>query len=310
MKSFIKIVEVWVPASNGPDLVLADAIYDRYKKFFLASRKTRFSYGEGLPGKAWEMAAPQLISDLENSYFLRKSAAAEAGLTAGIAIPIFAGEFLLAVLVFLCGDDSRSTGAIELWSNKEGDSKQLSLVDGYYGSLSSLRQTSQIQTFAKGEGLPGHVWDYHIPLIVTDMLNSPHFQRGGHAMVDGITSAIAFPFNSVHGDEFVVSLLSTKATPIARRVEIWLPDRDLKTLTMQYSYCEFDKEHQKKNSWMSTTRNSGVIGQTWATGRPVVSSDLIGDGLCTSENIYELNRGFTLPVIEAGVLTSIVAIML
>lgn len=310
MKSFIKVVEVWVPASNGPELVLADAIYDQYKKFFLASRKTRFAYGEGLPGKAWEQAAPQVISNLENSYFLRKSAAAEAGLTAGIAIPIFAGEFLLAVLVFLCGDDNRSTGAVELWSNNRGKPDWLSLVDGYYGALTSLKQTSQIQTFKKGEGLPGYVWDYHIPLIVTDMLNSPYFQRGGHAMVDGITSAVAFPFTSVIGDEYVVSLLSTKATPIARRVEIWLPDRDLKTLSMQYSHCEFDKEHQKKHSWMSISRNSGVIGQTWATGRPIVSRDLIKDGLCNSENIFDLKKGFTLPVIEAGVLTSIVTVML
>ena len=54
-------------------------------------------------------------------------------LTRGVAIPIFAGDILLAVLVFLCGDDEDHVGAIELWHNDPAQSADMGMVDGYFG---------------------------------------------------------------------------------------------------------------------------------------------------------------------------------
>lgn len=310
MSSFIKVIEVWVPAIEGQGLVLADGLFEQCENLFEESRQTRFAHGEGLPGKAWETAQPQIITDLANSYFVRKKSAADAGLTAGIALPIFAGEFLRAVVVFLCGDESYQAGAIELWEKDEvGVTPEMKLGNGYYGSLKELEATSQRMRFKKGDGLPGSVWDYQIPMLVDDMLNSPFFQRGGYAIGQGISTALAFPFSYFNGKEFVLALLSAPKTPIAHRFEIWLPDRDHKNLVLHAAKCEFDKQHFAKYKGATVQRHHGLLGQTWLTGCPTISKDLIKDGLTTEDSNFGLSKGFSMPIIEDGVLKSVVVMM-
>ena len=88
----------------------------------------------GLPGKAWAAGHPIILTKLSNSSFKRADEAKEAGLSCGVAIPVFAGEFLMAVLVLFCGDDAMHVGAIELWHNNPKTSHEMALVDGYYGT--------------------------------------------------------------------------------------------------------------------------------------------------------------------------------
>ena len=64
-----------------------------------------FGRGEGLPGQAWEQGRPLVLKIFENSYFRRTAAAHAEGITCGIAVPIYAGDFLTSVLVIFCGDD-------------------------------------------------------------------------------------------------------------------------------------------------------------------------------------------------------------
>ena len=117
-----------------------------------------FSPGEGLPGTAWAQRRPIVLKNLDVPYFKRAEAARAAGLTCGIALPIFAGEFLLAVAVFFCGDDEEHVGAIELWSNNPAESHELGLIDGYYGSAEVFERDSRYIKFRPGFGLPGIVW--------------------------------------------------------------------------------------------------------------------------------------------------------
>lgn len=52
-----------------------------------------------------------MLKQFDGSGFRRTQAATAEGLTCGIALPIFAGDLLTAVLVLFCGDLTRRTPA-------------------------------------------------------------------------------------------------------------------------------------------------------------------------------------------------------
>ena len=71
---------------------------------------------------------PIVLRQFEISSFQRTEAAHAAGLTCAIAIPLLAGDYLMAVVMF-CGDDAAHAGAIELWRNNPADSADMTLAD-------------------------------------------------------------------------------------------------------------------------------------------------------------------------------------
>jgi len=71
---------------------------------------------------------------------------------------VFAGEFLMAVMVLFCGDDEKHVGAIELWHNDADVSHEMGLVDGYYGTADMFEFNSRHTKFPRGFGLPGRTW--------------------------------------------------------------------------------------------------------------------------------------------------------
>ena len=86
-------------------LQFLDGLYGPLSEFRAVSEQMRFGFDEGLPGKAWASGHPVILKKFENSYFRRTEAAKAVGLTCGVAVPVFAGEQLTAVVVFFCGDD-------------------------------------------------------------------------------------------------------------------------------------------------------------------------------------------------------------
>ena len=118
MKTFIRVVELWVPDRTRTKLEFGGCLCSaEYSEFKAVSENALFAYDEGLPGKAWASGHPVILTKFANSYFKRTDEAVEAGLTCGVALPVFAGEFLMAVMVLFCGDDEKHVGAIELWHN-------------------------------------------------------------------------------------------------------------------------------------------------------------------------------------------------
>ena len=89
MKTFIKVTEIWVPNKQRTQLEFGSGLYGGLVEFKAASEQQQFAYNEGLPGKAWAEGRPLVLKEFEQSYFKRTAAAKEAGLTCGIAIPIF-----------------------------------------------------------------------------------------------------------------------------------------------------------------------------------------------------------------------------
>ena|GEM_PF-168667 len=313
LRTFIRVIEIWTPTPDKRGLALADAIYGKYDELKKVSEQRIFNFDEGLPGKAWSSASPQIITDLANSYFRRKDEAARAGLNVGIAIPIFVGEFLLAVVVLLCSEKSSEekilAGAIELWTKKNEKSSELGLVDGYYGSLKKLEEASRNIQFARGSGLPGSVWDYRIPMLVSDMSDSSLFKRASTAAIEGITSAIGLPLFYFTNKEYVLTFLSAHSTPIALRFEIWIPDRERDFLFFYAGACEQGEDISALYQNKHIKRGTGLIGKVWLTGVPAISKNLTSDGLINEDSKSGLTTGFVMPIIEEGFLKSIVAFM-
>lgn len=215
-KTFIQISEVWIP--DGDRLVLDSGDYARSGEFGAASRGESFARGEGLPGKAWAEGRPVVLKQLDGSLFKRGEAAAAAGLTSAVAVPVFAGKDLRAVLVILCGGDDTHIGAIEIWAARQG---ALMLDDGYYGGARDFEWVSQHSSFARGQGLPGGVWATATPILMRDLGSSYAFMRAQHAGRAGLKTGLGLPIPTPNDDVYVLTLLSGSNTPIARRFEIW-----------------------------------------------------------------------------------------
>jgi len=308
MKTFIRVTEVWVPSRDRTHLELAGGLYGSLTEFGRISQQTRFGYDEGLPGKAWAQGHPIVLKDLENSYFLRGAAAKVHGLTSGIAMPIFAGEVLTSVLVFLCGDDEQHVGAIELWRNDPSSSYDMSLVDGYYGTAEIFEWISAHVLFRPGFGLVGRVWQSGMPLIMADLGHSYRFLRQEDARRVGINKGFGIPCAEVDGVTYVLTFLSAVGTPIANRVEIWVPDATRKALVFESGTC--DKcDLTADYSSVRIPRGQGPIGGIWRTAVPAVVEDLGATAGATTESALRagLKSMVAMPVWNGGSLAAVVA---
>ena len=96
--------EAWIP--TGGALECSPAWYrntQNLDEFRLESKKLNFLPGVGLPGRVWSSKQPewmQNVSSANDTAFLRKTGALEAGFKSGLGIPIIASDRVLAVLVF------------------------------------------------------------------------------------------------------------------------------------------------------------------------------------------------------------------
>ena len=104
MKTFIRVVELWVPDRTRTRLEFGGGLGGgAFSEFTALSENTLFAYDEGLPGKAWACGHPIVLTEFSAAEYKRSDDAKEAGLSCGVALPVFAGEFLMAVMVLALG---------------------------------------------------------------------------------------------------------------------------------------------------------------------------------------------------------------
>jgi len=269
--TFVQASEVWVP--QGDRLVFSTGDYGDLTDFAAVSGKESFARGEGLPGKAWAEARPVVLKGFEGSYFKRTEAAKAAGLTSAVAIPVFAGEALKAVLVVLCGDDENRTGAIEAWHEVDA---VLKLDDGYYGAAKHFEWISKHTQFPRGQGLPGGVWATQTPLLLRDLGTGYRFIRAEAAGKAGLTTGLGLPVPVPGGDTWVLTLLSARGTPLARRFEIWdarsaiVGSKKEAVLTDGICAREGRLWAEEGEAPRRATAWAGVVGRVLGSGIPVV----------------------------------------
>jgi len=301
MKTFIKVTEIWIPGKDRSQLELASGTYGELEDFKVTSEQTRFNYYEGLPGTAWATGHPVVIKEFTHSCFKRTEAAKKAGLTCAIGIPVFSGEFLMAVVVFLCGDDEEHAGAIEVWGNNSDESDGLGVIDGYYGTLDYFEFISRKTRIMKGFGLPGRLWEKGLPVIMADLGESESFIRGRDAKNAGITTALGIPLSDKAGLIYLMTFLSAKATPIARQLEIWLPDEKRERLVFNTGFSA--KKSCLANVYAEKTfaKGEGEMGRVWLTGMPsIIEKYDVDDSIAT----------LLMPVINQGILKAVVVFCL
>ncbi|MFU8788707.1 MAG: GAF domain-containing protein [Methylobacter sp.] len=304
MNTFIKVTEIWIPTKDRTRLEFSAGLYGALNEFRVASEKESFAYDEGLPGKAWAAGHPVVLTEFDHSYFKRTKSAKKAGLTCGIAIPVFAGEFLMAVVVFLCGDDRHHAGAIEVWSNSLERHTELVVVDGYYGTLDDFERLSRSVKFAKGSGLPGQVWATGMPVLIEDMGLAPAFTRSADGKKAGITTALGIPVSVDANQVYIMIFLSAKATPIAQRLQIWVPDEKGERLLCQSGYSKQNDELAEIFETISVRKGDGLLGRVWLTGVPAIRNNA---GYAVVEG--RLNSMLAMPVIDGGKLKAVVTFL-
>ena len=302
MKSFIRAVEYWVPSNDRSILEFGGGLYGNAARFEAVSRGLCFGRGEGLPGQAWEAGHPIVLKQFEGSYFRRIAAARAEGITCGIAVPIFAGDFLTSVMVIFCGDDEQHAGAIELWSNDPDASHDLTLVDGYYGTTGDTFEfISRSTAFRLGNGLPGMAWEQQAPVFLEDLGKGSGFLRANSAVKVGINRGFAVPCSSSGRSNYVMAFLSALATQIARRVEIWRPDAAHEQLLRSSGFCELEGALGPLADGVA--RGEGPIGLAFLTGVPAVAAGVGDSG--------EREMGVAaIPVIHQGRLRAVLALHL
>ncbi|MEQ1531501.1 MAG: GAF domain-containing protein [Methylococcales bacterium] len=302
MKTFIKVTEIWIPDRQRTQLEFGSGLYGALTDFKTASKQQHFAYDEGLPGKAWAQRHPIVLTDFEHSYFKRTVAARQAGLTCAIALPIFSGDFLMAVVVFLCGDDEDHAGAIEVWQ-QSGQAEVLSVCDGYYGTLTHFEALSRQTQMPKGQGLAGIAWASGMPALVEDIGQANTFIRAPEAQQAGITMGIGIP---VSDNSTIMTFLSAKATPLAKRIQIWIPDAEGKQLICQQGYSKNSNELASLFETMPVSKGLGALGRVWLTGMPIITGNQDQDYDPTLDNLSSM---LAIPIIETGSLKAIVSFL-
>jgi hypothetical protein len=306
MKTFIKVIEIWIPDKERTQLEFGSGLYGGLIDFKAASEQQQFAYNEGLPGKAWAAGHPIVLTKFEHSCFKRTAAANKAGLTCGIAIPVFSGDFLMAVVVFLCGDDEEHAGAIEVWCNNSLPDNTLNVMDGYYGTLQHFEAISRKISMPKGEGLAGLAWETGIPVLIDDISKADTLIRARDAQLAGISMGIGIPVSGNPGKSYFMTFLSAKATPIAKRIQIWIPDQQGEQLICQQGYSKNSNDLAKIFETITVNKGAGALGRVWLTGMPVITGNLEPD---YNPELDNLSSMLAIPVIESGRLKAIVSFL-
>lgn len=302
MKTLIRVTEIWVPNKTRTHLEFFDGLYGELAEFKGTSESMRFAWDEGLPGKAWAARKPIILHRFENSYFLRTEAAHQAGLTAAIALPIFAGDYLQAVIVFFIGEDAENVGGIEIWSHQPGEENDIGMADGYYGSAESFEWTARHTRFRRGFGLPGTVWESGMPVIMDNLLSSKRTLRRDSDVRVGVSKGVGIPCSFNEQQVLVMTFLSALGTPIARRFEIWTPTEDGQALRFGVGDCDQVSDLGSLHAAARIAPWQGALGETWQKGVPAVRASLADEGSPAGAAAIAsgLSSMVVVPVIQEG----------
>lgn len=308
MNTFIRVAEIWLPSADGHLLELADGLYQAAPAFGESSRGMCFGRAEGLPGHAWEDGRPLLLRGFANSHFRRAAAAEAAGLTCAVALPIFVDDRLTSLVVLLCGDSAPHSGAIEMWRNDPRVGSDMTLAEGYFGNGdSALEDLSRDSSLPRGTGLPGLAWQRETAVYIDNVGQSHHFLRSQAAASAGIVRGLAIPCGTRHNETWVLSLLSSTETPIARRVESWIGDDASGGLQRAFGFCESAGALPTAGASATPAAGLGAIGRAWVSARAECSGGMASID-AAEPHPAGLQATLAIPVISDGAVSEVLAL--
>lgn len=301
----IKAIEVWVPDPARSTLELQSGHYGELSELRSISEKKRFAFGAGLPGMAWAAGHP-LITDSESDDFHRSAVARKYGISSVAAIPVFAGDYLTGVLTILLSDAETDVGALEIWHCDLRSSYDLRLDSGHFGQLKYFESTARHTSFRAGTGLPGRAWEEGLPVLMEDLGHSHAFLRREGALRAGITTGLAFPVFHDPAHVYIVAMLSSVTTPIARQVEIWERDPLGPGLVFRQGHSPINEDLTARYQKTQIAPREGMLGRALFSGVPTLSTNLERD---TPVNLQAgVTKGVALPVIDNGRCRALIAL--
>lgn len=304
---FVRVVEVWVPSADRMYLELRDGLYGPLRDLRAASAATRLALDEDLAGRAWAARHPVVVKRLDSLNGGRADAAKAAGLVCGIALPVLVGEQLTGVMVLFCGEPEPHVGAIEVWHNDPEKFNEMRLFGGYYGTADTFELNSRFTRFPRGYGLPGRVWKMNMPAVVNDLSSFKLFLRWQEGVNIGLSHGVGIPCPLASGQSWAVTFLSGRATPIARRVEIWVPDAQGGFMTFNSGTCELGADLAKTYQTFHIEKDQGAIGQAWSSGAPAVCGCVVDNSISAKmAGVAGLASAVILPVTDAAGVKAIV----
>ena len=146
-----------------------------------------------------------------------------------------------------------------------------------------------------------------MPLIMKDLLQSREFLRANQAIEMDINWGLGIPYSPVTGHTYVVTFLCGRNTPIARRVEIWVPDESGEALVFHSGDCSDGGAMATEYGHSKVQKREGFLGQVWFTGIPALRPILAGDGFPAGPSGAVGRGAIAMPFIEAGKLKAIMA---
>jgi Rubredoxin NAD+ reductase C-terminal domain/Pyridine nucleotide-disulphide oxidoreductase len=162
--------------------------------------------------------------------------------------------------------------------------------------------------FPRGYGLPGRVWKMNMPAVANDLSSFKSFLRWKEVVDIGLSHGFGIPYPPASGQSWTVTFLSGRTTPIARRVEVWVPDAQSEFLTFNAGSCDLGADLAKTYHSARIQKDEGPIGQAWSSGAPAVSELIVDDSISAK---MAGTAGFTsaviLPVMDAKAAKAIVA---
>jgi hypothetical protein len=179
-------------------------------------------------------------------------------------------------------------------------------MDGYYGTLQHFESISRQISVPKGQGLAGLAWESGMPVLIDDISKGDTFIREKDAQQAGITMGIGIPISDNPGEAYILAFLSAKATPIAKRIQIWIPDQQSNQLICQQGYSKGSNELAKIFETITVHKGVGALGRVWLTGMPTITSS---HELDYSPELDNLSSMLAIPVIEKGRLKAIVSFL-
>jgi diguanylate cyclase (GGDEF)-like protein/PAS domain S-box-containing protein len=131
--------DAWIPNAEGTQLEASPAWYCSHPKleeFRNASLNVCLVPGQGLAGRVWHEKQPiwmQDVSAAPETHFVRRQIALEAGLRAGLNIPILANDEVVAVLGFF------------MFEPREEDKRLVALVSAVTAQLGAVIQLKRTE---------------------------------------------------------------------------------------------------------------------------------------------------------------------
>lgn len=222
-ESFVKALEIWLPSEDGTLLEFGGGLFGAARSFAALSRQMCFGRGEGLPGQAWDEGRPVLLKQFAGTHFQRIAAAEAAGLMAGLAVPLFRDDALLAVMLLFFGRKAATSGAVEVWHNDPRVTGDLTLEDGFFGGAaeSALEPITRDTYLPRGAGLPGLAWQHEASVFMPDLAMDHHFLRGDDARQAGLNQGLAWPSAATDGRSHVLNFLATADCPTFGSLTAW-----------------------------------------------------------------------------------------